>query len=114
MGLCCVWDLYGKEASKMYNTWNVSIRKMFRLDRKTHRYFIEPVSEIKHLKTSLLKRFIKFTKKLSITRKQATRNVFYIIANDCQSVTGKNLRCIMQECEKIRHSDVSTKDTLTI
>ena len=32
-----VWDLFGHEAEMIYNTWNTSIRKMFRLDRKTHR-----------------------------------------------------------------------------
>ena len=73
-----LWDLYGKEASKIYNTWNVSIRKMSRFDRKTHRYFIEPVSEMKHLKTSLLKRSIKF-KKSSLTPENMLQEMFSIL-----------------------------------
>ena len=32
-----LWDLFGLDAERIYKTWNTSIRKMFRLDRTTHR-----------------------------------------------------------------------------
>ena len=38
-----LWDLFGHEAEMIYNTWNSSIKNMFRLDRTTHRHLIEPV-----------------------------------------------------------------------
>ena len=40
-----LWNLFEKEADMLYNTWSVSVRKMFALDRRTHRYLIEPVSD---------------------------------------------------------------------
>ena len=46
-----LWDLYGKEANMAYNTWSVSIRRMLRLDRRTHRHLIEPLSGMEHLNT---------------------------------------------------------------
>ena len=79
---------------------------MFRLDRKMHRYFIEPISEMKHLKTSLIKRFGNFTQILSTIRKRATRNVFNMISNDCRGTTGRNMRCIMQEYGKLLYQPV--------
>ena len=58
-----LWDLFGDDACKIYSTWNTSVRKMFRLDRTTHRYFIEAVSNMSHIKKVLMKRFMKFTNK---------------------------------------------------
>ena len=55
MGQCFV-TLFGLDAECIYKTWNTSIRKMFRLDRTSHRYFIEPVSNVPHIKISLIKR----------------------------------------------------------
>ena len=93
-----LWDLFGREADMIYNTWNSSIRKMFRLDRTTHRYFIEPISKTPHIKTSLLKRFMNFTNKLMCSGKIAAKNLFNIKRNECRSTTGRNLRKIMYYC----------------
>ena len=60
-----LWYLFGLDAERIYKTWNTSIRKMFRLDRTSHRYFIEPVSNLPHIKISFIKRFINFIEKLS-------------------------------------------------
>ena len=94
-----LWDLYGKEARMLYNTWSVSIRKMYRLDRQTHRYLIEPVSEMEHLKCSIQKRFVAFTEKLSNSPKHTVRYINRKIGKDCRSITGANLRRIMLECD---------------
>ena len=44
-----LWNLFGNEVNTIYNTWNTSIRKMFRLDRRSHRYLIELISNLKHI-----------------------------------------------------------------
>ena len=92
-----LWDLYGREARMLYNTGGTSIRKMYRLDRKTHRYFIEPVSEMEHLRSSIMKRFIKFTEKLEQSPKVVVRNMYKILGSDCRSTTGANTRNISLE-----------------
>ena len=48
-----LWDLYGVTCDKLYKSWNVSIRILFELPRDSHRYFIEPVSNVYHVKTLL-------------------------------------------------------------
>ena len=93
-----LWDLYGKEANMVFNTWNVSIRRMLRLDRKTHRYLIEPLSGMEHLKKTMFKAFMSFTKKLDGSPKAAVRDVYNIVKNDCRSVTGANVRNISLDC----------------
>ena len=32
-----LWNLYGKESSMVFNTWSTSVRKMFRLNQRSHR-----------------------------------------------------------------------------
>ena len=93
-----LWDLYGKEANMVYNTWSVSIRRMLRLDRKTHRYFIEPLSGMEHAKKTLFKAFLSFTRKLESSPKTPVRDVYAAVKSDCRSVTGANLRSISVEC----------------
>ena len=69
-----LWNLYEKEAMMVYNTWSVSIRKMFELDRKSHRYLLEPISGMPHIRQALIGRFVSFVHKLSTSKKDALRN----------------------------------------
>ena len=77
-----------------------SIRKMFGLDRRSHRYLIEPISDMQHIKMALMQRFIGFTEKLLSSRKAVLRNAFNRFKMDCRCTTGANLRAIMLECDK--------------
>ena len=95
-----VWDLFGKDVDHVYKTWNVSIRRMYRLDRTTHKYFIEPISCTPHIKISMLKRFFRFTENLKCSDKSCAKNVFNCLKYDCRSTTGRNLRMIANMTEK--------------
>ena len=90
------WDLFCRESEMIENTWNVAIRKMYNLDRKTHKYFIEPLSNRQHIKWSLIKRFINFIGKLSSSSKTPLTNLLHTIKSDCRSTTGRNLRHILK------------------
>ena len=105
-----LWDLYGKEANMFFNSWSTSVRMMYRLDRKTHRYLIEPVSKMQHIKGAILKRFVGFTNNLAISSKTVIKNVFHIIGNDCRTRTGSNKRKICLDCECDRNSQIEKKD----
>ena len=71
--------------------------KMYRLDRRTHRYLIEPISEMEHLKSALVKRFLSFTEKLRNSPKVVVQNIYKILGSDCQTTTGANARRITLE-----------------
>ena len=91
-----IWDLFSRESIMIENTWNVSIRNRFNLHRKTHRYIIEPISGVKQIKFSLLKRFLKFSNALASSSKCPVRTFFHKLKRDCPSTTGSNLRRIMR------------------
>ena len=102
-----LWNLFGKEAGHLEKTWNISQRLMLKLHRTTHRYFIEPLSETKHITFNLYKRFIKFSQKLALNKK--TSNLFHVIKNDCRCTTGYNLRRIMLKFGVYRQDEVNTE-----
>ena len=104
------WDLFSSEAKMIENTWNVSIRKMMNLDRQTHRYMIEPISDIRHIKFALLKRFLTFTEKLEKSMKHPVRILFNALKRDCRSTTGSNLRRIMNLVKRSKVSHIQKKD----
>ena len=85
---------------------------MFNLHCKTHRYLIEPVSKIPHIKTCLLKRFLNFKNNLLNSTKTTARNVCYNVMMDCRSILGENLRKSMLYCKKSRPDDVYMKDVM--
>ena len=87
-------------------SWNVSQRIMHGLDKKTHKYLIEPVCGTRHMEIKLHKCFINFTKKISVSKKMAMKGLFHSIKHDCQSTTGHNLRMLMIQYGKNRIEDM--------
>ena len=54
-----LWNLFNKAIEKLGKTWNVSQRIMFASPRETHKYLIEPLSKTRHIKLSLMRRYIR-------------------------------------------------------
>ena len=96
-----LWDLWSKEVNSIFATWNTSIRIMNRLDRKSHRYLIEPISNKKHIKTCLIKRCFNFSQKLENCKKKVVSHLFKKVKYDCTSTIGRNLRNIALEARCI-------------
>ena len=94
------------------NRWNVSIRNMFNLHRKIH--IIEPIGGVKHIKFSLLKRFLKFSNALASSSKCSVRTFFHELKRDCSSTTGSNLRRIMRLVGKDDNNDMHINDINSI
>ena len=78
------------------NSCNISFRQMYSLPRNTHRYFVEPVSGIPHIKSVLIKNFLNFIEQIKESKKTVPKVLLNTIKNNVNSVTGSNLRCIMQ------------------
>ena len=58
-----IWELFSQEAVRFGKTWNISQRIILRIPRVSHRYFIEPLTETRHIRFSLHKRFTNFVQK---------------------------------------------------
>ena len=107
---CVLWDLFGKESLRLEKTWNVSMRKLLNLPRNAHRYLIEPISNTRHIISSLYSRFVRFIDKIKSCNKSAILNLFHTIKHDCRSKTGSNLRKTMLRTGNDRVDDIRIKD----
>ena len=107
-----LWPLKSKEVSALEKTWNVSIRRMFDLPRETHTYLVEPISEEPHVRSILAKRFVSFVQSLRVSKKKPLREVLKVLEYDTMSVTGGNLRQILNntnidDVRNLKPSDIT-------
>ena len=69
---------------------------IFDLPKEAHKFIIEPISDSKHLKFILMKRFLSFTNQIKNSKKEIPAKILNWIKYDVRSVTGSNLRHIME------------------
>ena len=105
-----LWDLFGIEALRLEKSWNVSQRIMLGIPRNSHRNFIEPLSNTKHITFSLFKRYIKFVDIIESSSKSVMKRMLRIVRRDCRSNTGKNLRKLMRIAGKTSIDDLKKGD----
>ena len=70
-----------------------------KVDRCTHRFMLEPLSQTLHLKTLLTSRFVSFHDSLRNSNKFEVRFLASVYGNDLRTVHGKNLSKIAFLCE---------------
>ena len=104
-----LWNLFSRPVEMLYNSWNVSVRQMFGLDRRTHRYIIEPISG-KHLKAILIRRFLMFIKRIEFSKKSTISHILKHVKFDCRSTTGNNLRNILLLSKKSKVDSLLPSD----
>ena len=102
-----LWDLYGDYVDRLFKTWNVMVRMFFNLPRETHRNLIVPISSTSHLKTKLVKRFIKFYNSIEKCDKPHLKYLLEKQKNDVRSVFGRNVMNICSEAGTDRISLVN-------
>ena len=105
-----VLHLFGIEKLRLEKSWNVSQRIMLGIPRNSHRYFIELLSDTKHITFSLFKRYIKFVDSIESSSKSVLKRMLRIVRRDCRSNTGKNLRKLMQIAGKTSIDDLKKGD----
>ena len=93
-----LWDLCSRDCNKIYNSWSVTMRNVLKIDRKTHRHLIVPMSQSIHLKTMLLSRYVKFYRSLVESPKFTVRFVARLFEDDRRTVLGKTLSFLCREC----------------
>ena len=93
-----LWDIFSSDCERIYASWNVAIRICFNVDRTTHRYFIEELSESLHPKVMLCSRYISFQKSLMVCDKFPVRFLASLHQDDQRTVFGRTLREIANQC----------------
>ena len=94
----CILNLQSKEVERPYTIWNVTVRQVFKLDRRTHRSLIEPLSEHLHLKTILFSRYLGFYKELVRSPKFTVRYLARLNEYDLRTVPGRTLHHLVESC----------------
>ena len=79
-----------------------------------HKYLIEPLSDTKHIKTILIKRFLSFLDQIRKSNKCATKFLLNSILLDARSTTGSNLRNILLRTDKTCIDDLNPNDAFQI
>ena len=105
-----MWDLFCRETDMLCNSWNKSVRLMLGLPLTTHRYFLEPLAGLQHIKFTLISRFLGFITQIEKSHKILPNILLQSIKRDCRSVTGSNLRNILLLSRKDDISEVSRDD----
>ena len=93
-----LWDLYSPSCEKLFKSWNVTMRSILKLDRKTHRYLLEPLSGQVHPKVMLASRLVGFYRAQLNSPKFRMRFLMRMAVNDKRTVLGRNLDTIAEEC----------------
>ena len=71
---------------------------------------IEPISEVPHIKSIIIKRFLSFINQIENCPKKIVSNLLRLIKRDVNSTTGANLKQIMQLCNKKNIDDLLVSD----
>ena len=105
-----IWDLFCKEAVVLEHSWNTAVRLMYNLPLQAHRYFIEPMSEVNHLKFILIERFLGFIDQIHKPGKTIPKHILKYKEHDVRSVTGSNLRNILLLTDKHTVEEIDKHD----
>ena len=92
------YNLFSDVCDRLFRAWNVTVRQIFKLDRTTHRYLIETISECLHPKVILSSRFIKFHENNLKSVKSVIRTLANLNKDDLTTVYGNNLYNIGRCC----------------
>ena len=108
-----LWDLFGPDCERVYTSYNVAIRNALKIDRRTHRNLIEPLSDIPHLKTLFASRFLRFHNSLRSSSKFPVRFLARLHENDLRTVHGRNIDEILRQCNIESRSPTEVKPKLS-
>ena len=96
-----LWNLFGAEAVQFESTYNKSVKIMYDVPLATHRHLIEPITNQRHVRLTLVSRFLGFIDQIKTSQKIIQKMLLGLIKHDVRSTTGLNLRKILLQTEKL-------------
>ena len=96
-----LWQLSSEEHSKLTRSWNTALKMIWDLPHSTHRRFLESISPVPHLESTLDGRYIGFLHGLVRSDKLVINLIFSFSSADISSVTtGQNVNILLQKYNK--------------
>ena len=105
-----LWDLFSEEVGKFETSYNKNIKILYDLPIDTHRNLIEPISGTRHMKIVLQKRLLSFITQIKKSTKQLPKQMYNLVRDDVRSTTGKSLRGILLQTNKVHVEQLNTSD----
>ena len=95
-----LWSLFSDEHLKLNRSWNTAVKMIWDLPIPTHKRFVESLTNVPHLQSTLHGRYIGFLKSLQESLKpQMTMLINYCVSNQ-NSNTGKNIEYLLTLYQK--------------
>ena len=110
-----VWALSSQSSERIYTSWNNVIRMTWNLPNITHRYLLEEVSNSRHIKISLFKRYISFINSVRNSEKKSLSALANFFCYDKHSITCQNIAYISKESgssESVLHNPESLNNII--
>ena len=93
-----LWDILSQDCEKIYKSWNVAMRMVFDVNRCTHRFLIEPISQSMHPKVMLSSRYVTFHRSLIKSTKFPVKMLARLFETDKRTVLGRTLDNLCRLC----------------
>ena len=111
-GSCC-WDMTSRAGEMLEATFNRNIKLTYDLPYPTHRNILPVISNVQPLRLTLAKRLLSFIQNIKKSEKTVLRSMLSVVESDVRTITGRNLRSLLDMCNKstvqqLRPSDMDT------
>ena len=106
-----LWDFYDESTNKLFITWNNSIRDFYKLPFPTHRYILQDLVDVPHLRTCLFRRFLNFYASLRDCPKYEVRHLFNLQKSNVSSSFGRNCIYLCREFN-VRNMDQIVREDI--
>ena len=94
-----LWRLESEEFGKLTRSWNTVVKMVWDLPYATHKRFVESLTVVPHLQSTLHSRYVGFMKNLQNSGKLQTTVMYNLCKNDLNSQTGQNIHLLLQSYE---------------
>ena len=92
-----LWSLNSEEHQKLFRSWNTVVKIIWDLPYATHKRFVESLTEVPHLQSTLHSRYIGFISNLKDSVKPQLQILFNICHRNLLSNTGRNIYYLLND-----------------
>ena len=96
-----LWSLSSEEHQKPNRSWNTVIKMVWDLPFATHKRFVESMTSVPHLQSTLQGRYIGFLENLQKSEKSQLQALVNLCLQDHSSNTGQNVAYLLDVYESI-------------
>ena len=94
---CQLWDIYSEDIIVLWSTWHRTIKATFNLPIATHRYLLNDIVNVDHVKKRIIKRFVRFSMMVAASNDPNIKLLHQCQKSDWRSVYGRNTMNICRE-----------------